>query len=95
MPSELAPLQIACPSCDEKGCEFCDNEGWLKITQCPQSEFEVNMMEFLELADFAKQGSFPIIGGTLDQSKSFLTACRFLWSEEAKAENQEWSKNNG
>jgi len=49
-------------------------------------------MSFIELADFAKKGSFPIVGGTLDQSQSFLAASRFFWSEEANAESQQWDK---
>ena len=84
-------MQIACPSCDEKGCDECDYEGWLKITNCPQQEVSRDVMDFLELADFAKQGAFPIEGGTLKQSQSFLSACRFLWSEDAQAEAQQWS----
>jgi len=47
-------------------------------------------MDFIQLADFAKQGMLPVPGGTLSQTQSFLTACRFLWSEENQAESQKW-----
>jgi len=49
-------------------------------------------MEFIELADFAKEGSFPVAGGTLDQAQSFLIACRYLFSEDSRAENQKYGK---
>tara|TARA_R100000152_G_C6781949_1_gene217713 strand:- start:3322 stop:3471 length:150 start_codon:yes stop_codon:yes gene_type:complete len=48
---------------------------------------------FIELADYAKNGAFPIMGGVLEQSQSFLSACQFLWSEDSKAESQKWGKN--
>lgn len=49
-------------------------------------------MNFIELADFAKDGAFPVAGGTLDQSQSFLVACRYLFNEDAKAESQKYKE---
>jgi len=34
-------------------------------------------------AEHARHGAFPVTGGTLDQAKVFLEACRFIWNEEA------------
>lgn len=48
------------------------------------------MFNFLELADFAKKGVMPSTGGALDQTKSFVNACRFLWAEESRAEQEAW-----
>ena len=90
--SEQNPMQIACPTCDEAGCEECENEGWIKITECPRNLVGRETMDFIELADFAKKGSFPVTGGTLEQSQSFLIACRILWAEDSQAEQQQWSK---
>jgi len=90
--SEQTPMQIACPTCDEAGCQECDGEGWVQITECPRSMVCRETMEFIELADFAKEGSFPVAGGTLDQAQSFLIACRYLFSEDSRAENQKYGK---
>ena len=49
-------------------------------------------MSFIELADYAKNGLFPVSGGALEQSQSFLAACRFLWSEDNRAEMQQMDK---
>jgi hypothetical protein len=60
----------------------------LQITECPQRIIDVETHGFIELADYAKKGLFPVNGGALDQAQSFLAACRFLWSEDDKAEMQ-------
>lgn len=90
--NEQYPLQIACPTCDEHGCSECDEEGWIRITQCPKTIVDREIMSFIELADYAKNGLFPVSGGALEQSQSFLAACRFLWSEDNRAEMQQMDK---
>jgi len=85
-------MQIGCPSCNETGCDECNNEGWILIKECPQGMVGREVMNFIELADFAKNGAFPVTGGTLEQSQSFLLACRFLWNEDSQAESQQWDK---
>lgn len=90
--SEALPMQIACPTCDGIGCDVCGVEGWVKITECPRKIVDRDTMNFIELADFAKDGAFPVAGGTLDQSQSFLVACRYLFNEDAKAESQKYKE---
>lgn len=38
------------------------------------------------MADFFEKGLPPLAGGTLDQTTSFLEACRIYWSERAEIE---------
>jgi len=41
-----------------------------------------DIWELLELAELYKKGLPPVDGGVLDQAADFVTACRFVWSEE-------------
>lgn len=43
--------------------------------------------EVCELSDFAKDGAWPVGGGTLDQSDSFLTAHRLIQATQFKLLN--------
>lgn len=82
-----------CPSCggDESGgapdCEMCRGLGTLKITRCPHREIPPEISEFLEMADHARDGNFPILGGILQQSSSFLYAHRYLLTMERLIED--------
>jgi len=39
--------------------------------------------ELLQYADLYQKGLPPIVGGALDQSASFVAACRYIWAEQA------------
>jgi len=88
--TETSPRRIACPLCNEAGCDECDNEGHFEIVGCPQRAIDRDVIDFLTYADFAKQGTFPVAGGTLDQSSWFLQATQFLLAEERKVEAESW-----
>lgn len=81
-----------CPGCNglpfrgRLDCGMCKGAGDVKITRCPKMEVEPGMWEFVRLADWAKDGSFPAAGGTMDQSASFMDACRYLWARESEIE---------
>lgn len=60
----------------------------LRITRCPKDEITDSVAHLLELVDWAKDGHFPVAGGVLDQSQSFLYACRYLWAQEFKIEKE-------
>lgn len=37
----------------------------------------------VRLAEFAKRGSWPVPGGTLDQTESFMDAASAVWNESS------------
>ena len=43
----------------------------------------------LQLADFAKKGNWPVAGGMLDQTKSFIDVAQFIWNEQAHWEAEQ------
>ena len=75
---------MACPVCDEKGCDECDGSGNYEITDCPQKQIDEELRQFLDLYDLFEKGIPPINGGALDQASWFLKAVRFLRSEESR-----------
>ena len=91
-PSDREPLLIVCTACggkDEK-CERCKGFGTERITGCPKEIIDRQTWRLLELSDFADKGAFPVTGGVLEQSDSFLSGCRMVWGETKywKAKNR-------
>ena len=56
------------------------------VKQCPQKEIIPDIGWAMQLARFAKQGAWPVGGGTLDQTASFLAACRIVWQADEVVE---------
>lgn len=79
------PALIACPVCNETGCDKCDQSGRFTLESCPNRFIGNEMHEVIQMADDYKAGHSPIVGGVLDQSASFIAACRFLASEDNRA----------
>lgn len=59
---------------------------------CPQKFVGGEIIDFLEYADHAKRGCYPVAGGSLDQTHWFLAASNFLANEERRVENESWKK---
>jgi hypothetical protein len=72
---------MECTRCGGHGCQECD-VGRIEITGCPLELITPDIWELLELAELYKKGLPPVDGGVLDQAADFVTACRFVWSEE-------------
>ena len=74
-----------CPLCDNDGgeCNGCGGRGTIELTACPQQELDVELVEVLRLAAMYKKGLPPVAGGALDQSRWFVEACEFLWTQQA------------
>jgi hypothetical protein len=71
---------IACNGQDEN-CETCDGFGVHHIG-CPKDSIDPSTVRAIQFADFADKGHWPVSGGVLDQSQSFVSACNFIWKEE-------------
>ena len=72
---------MACPACDNSGCEMCE-AGRITITQCPLEMITSDVIEAIHYAGLYKKGLPPIHGGALDQARQFTDACEFIWHEE-------------
>jgi hypothetical protein len=59
---------------------LCGGSGKTAVTSCPKKLVTSDIWELIDLAYFAKQGAWPVTGGILDQSASFLDACKVYWS---------------
>ena len=70
-----------CPGCGGRGCEMC-SDGRIDISCCPLELITPDIWDLIELAELYKKGLPPVAGGVLDQTAGFVTACRFVWSEE-------------
>jgi hypothetical protein len=57
--------------------------GVAQITSCPSAMVTPDIWEVIEFARDARRGAWPVSGGTLEQSQSFLLAARQIWAEEA------------
>ncbi|HET6442169.1 MAG TPA: hypothetical protein VFH53_07315 [Phycisphaerae bacterium] len=73
---------MECAACDGEGCEECEG-GEVRIGACPLSVIGAETWDAVEAAGFAEKGLLPEPGGTLDQNAKFLSACRFIWAEQA------------
>jgi hypothetical protein len=58
------------------------------MTECPILYAGAETFEVLSFAELAREGLPPIHGGALDQTLSFIQACRMIWpvleAEKAK-----------
>lgn len=68
-PSEYEPFELRV------------NNQIIMIPRCPYQEVEAWAWNVLDFAEDAEKGHWPLAGGLLDQSASFLAAARFIRSE--------------
>ncbi len=75
-PTQRHPMELVCPICRNTkaadNCTHCNGTGYVRIPTCPLDYTGSSIWTFASLARFADQGAFPISGGVLDQSESFL-----------------------
>lgn len=55
-------------------------EPWT-LNECPLKMIDSKTLLAIRLARFAKEGAWPIAGGTLDQSRWFFDAAELVWRE--------------
>ncbi len=92
MPTELSSVSIACPTCNEAGCDDCGETGYVEITDCPKRCIDAGLLRAIRMADLMKQGLPPVAGGVLDQSSWFVSVYEAFRSEEAKAEAEVYKR---
>lgn len=83
---------VACPTCDETGCEACDHQGYFYLRQCPKQQIDSELYGMTRLASFLEKGIPPIAGGSLEQSAWFMDFAATLQLEMKLAEAEIWRK---
>jgi len=81
MPSESAPIEMGCVTCEGNGCRKCNGTGRIEITGCPLGIITLESWEFITFAKLYEKGLPPIAGGSLDQAKGFVNGCSFVFNE--------------
>ena len=79
---------IDCPHCNGEQCEKCGGEGTFRLSQCPRSYVDASMTDVVNIAALASKGSYPVAGGTLDQSAWFIQAMQTLESDINQLDNE-------
>jgi hypothetical protein len=81
-------VSIACPTCEEAGCDDCGGSGYFEVTDCPKSLIDRETLRAIRMADLMRQGLPPVAGGVLDQSAWFVSFYELFRSEQIRAENE-------
>ena len=82
-PNDVETIEVDCPECEQRGCDFCNGDGRHEYASCPQ-EHTREVAPLLPLVSLFEKGLPPVAGGALDQDHWFLEACQYLWSEHAR-----------
>ncbi len=53
------------------------------MVDCPTKLIDPVAWQAIEGAEFTEKGMFPVGGGFLDQTASYLSAVRLVWAESA------------
>ncbi len=88
LPSKDLPLMLGCPSCDESGCEACDNQGYIEITDCPKDYVGHRVSSAANLAAWVSKGILPEAGGMNDQDAWFVSVQNALESDVNRIEDE-------
>jgi hypothetical protein len=88
MPSADCPAwhqTLVCDACGgdaelRQSCQACRGRGLLMLSDCPRNLRTEAARRTLEMYQHARDGAWPVTGGVLDQTRSFLQAYRLLRS---------------
>jgi hypothetical protein len=72
-------------ACGGKGCSKCDGGVW-NYDGCPHELIDDATIEALRYARLARDGTWPVMGGALDQTEWATQAFTMIWNEQDIAE---------
>ena len=87
---------IPCFTCggDDENCNQCNGSNINDVFHCPRKFVTEIHFECVRMASRSKNFKlWPILGGSLDQSRSFIQAFDLIVDEISKIEQEEMSKN--
>jgi hypothetical protein len=79
--SEEFPVLIDCVCGGSEDCANCDGNGRFELSECPRSVIGQDLTECINYASLASKGSWPVVGGVLDQSAWFVALVQKLEAE--------------
>ena len=90
-PSELDRIPCHCDGSPH--CVRCEGRGVVSMRRCPNAVITRREREMIRYSALAKSGLWPVEGGALDQSKSFLDGYAVVVTEIASIEEDRMKKN--
>ena len=63
---------MACPFCEQSGCDKCNHTGQVEIPGCPNQYVGPQLTQAITFATHASNGLLPVSGGLLDQAAWFI-----------------------
>lgn len=83
---------VACPACEETGCQRCEHQGYFYLSECPKQLVDSELYRMTRLAAYLENGLPPVAGGSLDQSAWFMEFVSTLQLETRNAEAELWRR---
>jgi len=74
---------MACVFCNEYGCDRCNQTGFFQITQCPKALIDKQTLDLFQ-AERLTETIYPLSGGWLNQTQSFIDALDWLKREKTR-----------
>jgi hypothetical protein len=79
---------LACPGCDESGCDACEGRGYFEIVDCPKDYVGHRVSTAANLAAWVSKGVLPEAGGIYDQDAWFVSVQNALEADVNRIEEQ-------
>lgn len=80
--TEAEPISIECPHCNGRECKHCVG-GFVNLNGCPNA-FCRDMASIIDLVEIFRNGTPPLPGGSLNQTRWFLDVAQQLNADENK-----------
>ena len=79
-------MELACPECrgNGRGCEACEERGFLLIDRCPMACLDDAVWEAIDVAEWVRRGIPPAPGSYQEQTNCILEALQFIWSDQSR-----------
>lgn len=77
----IPDAEFACVACNGRGCEACNDTGVWRVNHCPYDLIDDDTRATMEAVDLARDGLWPVAGGSQDQSAWFADAFRYIGHE--------------
>lgn len=81
------------PCCSQSSCHRCEGSGFYKLRRCPRQILPGDIMQILRYVAMARDGLWPVAGGSLAQSQSFLDAHAVVLAEIHRIEEARSGEN--
>lgn len=90
-------LWTVCPRCSggDPECATCEGRGRCAVRRCPTSHSDPDLSAAFFAYTLVESGVWPVAGGMLDQSASFLAFVREVSAERAAIDDERRKRDGG